>query len=129
MKIEMDTKMTEKLGCVDYQGREIYEDETENAVYICTRQLCRGETGGEIMKLRDLTEEIREYESEIAYGSETGLWGMFWNEYRDKIEDNVDMDTTDIDIPDADGEVWLAAYAKMRELEKTGEDYELDDLW
>ena len=81
------------------------------------------------MKLRDLTEQIRVYEREMAYGSETGLWGAFWGEYRDKIEDDADMDTTDIDIPDEDGENWLAAYEKMVEIEASGEDYSIEDLF
>lgn len=81
------------------------------------------------MKLRDLTEQIRVYEREMAYGSETTLWGAFWGEYRDKIEDDADMDTTDVDIPDEDGEIWLAAYAKMEEFEESEEDYNLDNLF
>lgn len=81
------------------------------------------------MKLRDLTARVREYERELAYGSETGLWGAFVGEYRDKIEDDVDLETTDIDIPDEDGDIWLEAYLKMEELEDKGEDYSIEDLF
>lgn len=81
------------------------------------------------MKLRDLTELIRDYERKLAYGSETTLWGAFWGEYRDKIEDDMDLDTTDIDIPDNDAEVWLSAYEKMKEFEAEAVDYDLDDLF
>lgn len=81
------------------------------------------------MKLRDLTELIKEYERNLAYGSETILWGAYWAEYRDKIEDDADFDTTDIEINDTDVDVWLAAYAKMEEFEAEGDNYELDDLF
>jgi hypothetical protein len=81
------------------------------------------------MKLRDLTEQIRVYEREMAYGSKTILWGAYWGEYRDKIEDDADMDTTDIDIPDEDGEIWLAVYAGMKKLEELGEGYSIEDLF
>ena len=81
------------------------------------------------MKLRDLVEQIRIYEDSMAYGSETSLWGAFVSEYRDKIEDYLDLDTTDVDIPDEDGDVWLAAYKQMEELEENGEDYNIEDLF
>lgn len=81
------------------------------------------------MKLRDLTKTIRDYERDLAYGSETALWGEFWTEYRDKVEDDADLDTTDIDITDDEAEIWEAAYAKMVGYEKSGVDYNLDDLF
>ena len=81
------------------------------------------------MKLRDLTEQIRVYEREMAPGSETGLWGTFWGEYREKIEDDEDLDTTDIVIPDEDGEIWLMAYQKLAEFEEAGENYSIEDLF
>jgi len=81
------------------------------------------------MKLRDLTELIRGYERNLAYGSETTLWGVYWAEYRDKIEDDTDYDTPDVEIDDVDADVWLAAYARMAEFEAEGDDYNLDDLF
>lgn len=81
------------------------------------------------MKLRELTKQIKEYEGKLAYGSETSLWGAYWAEYRDKIEDGADLGTTDIDIPDADGEVWLEAYLKMERAKDASEDYSIEDLF
>lgn len=81
------------------------------------------------MKLRDLTEKINEFERELAYGSETVIWGPYFAEYSDKIEDDEDLETTKLDIPDADAEIWLTAYAKMQEFEESGVDYTLDSLF
>ena len=81
------------------------------------------------MKLKELVEKVREYERELAYGSETTLWGDFWAEYRGKIGDDETLETSDLEIPQEEADMWLAAYTKMAEYENEGVSYDIEDLF
>lgn len=72
------------------------------------------------MKLIELTKKVKAFESELAYSSETPLWGDFL----DSIEKNCkvnplnaeDHDETKVD--DAEALWWINAYEKYSDLAK-----------
>lgn len=77
--------------------------------------------------LRELAELVEEREGDLAYGSETGLLGVFVGAYtttQDCIEERGDEQ-----IEDDEYQAWAGAYDKMERLEAEGEDYDINDLF
>jgi hypothetical protein len=63
------------------------------------------------MTYRELREQIRDYEGELAYGSETTLWGEFYRNPAVYREEGADDENDEVDEQEAIW--WLTAYASL----------------
>ena len=76
--------------------------------------------------MRELAELIKDREADLAYGSETGLLGVFVHEHG-HVQDC--MERGDDVVSEEEFQAWADAYDRMEQLEADGEDYDIGDLF
>ncbi len=83
-----------------------------------------------VIKISELVEFVKDQESELAYGSETCLWGEFYGEYRDFcMMSKSELEECEETVASETFDLWQDAYVKYRDLENAGVDFNVSDCF